>query len=123
MLLSKTLISAALAASFGLGYIAQASATTLAFEFRSGGAGFGIEVSPRANAGRWDRNGGRGRDQTRLSAGDIRRALVGQGFRQIHNLRLRGAIYQARAIDPRGEPVGLVVNARNGAVLNIYRTR
>jgi hypothetical protein len=102
-------------------------ATSLAFEFRSGAAGSGIEVAPdrrsREPAARnwgWVRGS---RERAALSAHDIRRALRRQGFRDIRTLERRGAIYQGRARDPAGQPVGVVVNPRNGAVLNVYRTR
>jgi hypothetical protein len=122
-LFSNTLTVAALAASLAVGAMAPAKATSLAFEFGTASAGSGIKASPRAKSDGWDWDGGRGREQSRLSAGDIRRALLGQGFRDIENLRLRGAIYQAQALDPGGQPVGLVINARNGAILNVYRPR
>lgn len=106
---------------------APVSATSLAFEFRSGAAGFSIEVAPerkpREPASRssgWERES---RERNALSAQDIRRALRRQGFRDIRTLERRGAIYQGRARDPAGQPVGVVVNPRNGAVLNVYRTR
>ena len=58
-----------------------------------------------------------------LSAGDIRRVLRGRGFRDIASVQRRGAIFQAEAVGPGGNRVGLVLDARTGAILNTYRLR
>lgn len=69
--------------------------------------------------GGWYRQ--RGRRETMLSPPEVRRILRAGGFRQIEYLDRRGRIYQVQATDRRGQRVGLVVSARNGAILTTYR--
>jgi hypothetical protein len=59
--------------------------------------------------------------QKALSASEVRRILRHRGYRDISYLDRRGSIYQVRARDYRGRRVGLVVSARNGAILTAYR--
>ena len=124
VLFRQTLMAAALTACLVIGGPA-ANATSLAFEFGSGAGGFSLKSSPPEPQGRGrDWGGWRGDGQQQaLAAQDIGRALGEQGFRNVRNLQRRGAIYQAQAQDSNGVPVGLVVNARTGAILNVYRMR
>lgn len=67
----------------------------------------------------WDDH--RGGHHKTLSASEVRRILRHRGYRDISYLDRRGSIYQVRARDHRGRRVGLVVSARNGAILTAYR--
>jgi hypothetical protein len=58
-----------------------------------------------------------------LSPHEVRRILRDRGFREIRYLDRRGTIYQVHAVDYRHKHVGLVVSARNGAILTAYRLR
>lgn len=56
-----------------------------------------------------------------LSPREIRQVLRARGYRQIQYLDRKGRIYEVHATDPRGQRVGLIVGARDGAILNAYR--
>jgi hypothetical protein len=60
-------------------------------------------------------------DYGTLTPHEVRAVLRDKGFRQIRYLDRRGRIYEVRATDYRGYRVGLVVSARNGAILSVYR--
>jgi hypothetical protein len=121
-LFKNQLVALGLAVFLAAPAVAPASATSLAFEFSGPGFGFSIQSGPRGGA-RWGW-GSRGlAPRASVSPGDVENSLRAKGFSKVQNLRRRGAIYQAQAIDPDGHRVGLVVNAQNGAILNVYRMR
>jgi hypothetical protein len=113
---SKKTIAAGVVALGALAASAPANADSLRFSVEVGrpvvvhdhrGYGYG-----------WD--GHHGHHKT-LSASEVRRILRHRGYRDISYLDRRGSIYQVRARDYRGRRVGLVVSARNGAILTAYR--
>jgi hypothetical protein len=56
-----------------------------------------------------------------LTPREVRQVLRDKGYRQIRYVDRRGRIYEVRATNHRGHRVGLVVSARSGAILNVYR--
>jgi hypothetical protein len=56
-----------------------------------------------------------------LTPREVRAVLRDRGYRQIQYVDRRGRIYEARATNRRGHRVGLIVSARSGAILNVYR--
>jgi hypothetical protein len=103
---------------------APASAAGLSLSFGDGAVRATItEAGWRPHGHGWDR--GRWHDDWHrtLTPHDVRRVLRDRGFREIRYLDRRGAIYQVHAVDYRHKHVGLVVSARNGAILTAYRLR
>ena len=110
----KKTIAAGMIALAGLVAAAPASAQSFRFEFRQGAPYYGNHGDHR-----WrDRDH---RQQRTLSPQEVRRILRGKGYRQINYVDRRGNVYQVRATTERGRRVGLVVNARNGVILNRHR--
>ncbi len=114
---SKKTIAAGVVALGALAASAPANAGTLSFS---------IEVGrPTAvhdyNYSYGSKGYHHGHKHHTLSAKEVRRILRHRGYRDISYLDRRGTIYQVRARDYRGRRVGLVVSARNGAILTAYR--
>jgi hypothetical protein len=113
-MISKVTLAAGLVALTTFGAAAPASATTIAAEFGRGGP----EITFKRDHHRW---GERGRWNRTLSAQEVRWVLRDHGFRDIRFVDRQGRVYQARATDRRGHRVGIVVSARSGEILNVYR--
>lgn len=107
-------IAAGVIALAGLVAAVPADAQSFRFEFSQGAPRYEYHSDHR-----WrDRDY---RPQRTLSPQEVRRILRDKGYRQINYVDRRGNIYQVRATTERGRRVGLVINARNGAILNRYR--
>jgi hypothetical protein len=122
MTINKT-IAAGLVALAALA-AAPANAAGLSLSFGDGAVRATVnEAGERHHDRGWDR--GRWHDDWRrtLSPREVRRILRDRGYREIRYLDRRGAIYQVHAVDYRHKHVGLVVSARNGAILTAYRLR
>jgi hypothetical protein len=124
---AKRSIIAALALVAGLGAAVPAAAAGRSAD----SASLIIEIDHRGQNHRWDRgsddrggwNNHRPDRRHFLSPREVRSVLRDRGFRGISYVDRRGAIYQARAFDRRGRAVGIVVSARDGDILNVYRIR
>jgi hypothetical protein len=112
---SKKTIAAGIVALGALAASAPANADSLRFSVEVGRP---IVVHDDRGYG-WDDH--RKGHHKALSASEVRRILRHRGYRDISYLDRRGSIYQVRARDYRGRRVGLVVSARNGAILTAYR--
>jgi hypothetical protein len=111
-------IAAAVVALGALAASAPANAGSLSFSVDIGRPNAIQDYRPGHGYG-WQRD--RHHEQHRLSAKEVRRILRHRGYRDITYVDRRGSIYQVNARDYRGRRVGLVVSARNGAILNVYR--
>ena len=115
---SKKTIAAGIVALGALAASAPAHADSLRFSVEVGGPVV-VRDDHRGYGYGWDDH--RGGHHKTLSASEVRRVLRHRGYRDIIYLDRRGSIYQVRARDYRGRRVGLVVSARNGAILTAYR--
>jgi len=93
--------------------------STLAAPAHAGDVAVRIEVSTHDGYG-WRSYRRQGRSLGTLAPRQIRQILRDRGYRSIQYLDRKGRVYEVRATDPRGFRVGLVVSARDGAILNIY---
>lgn len=118
MMFSKT-IAAGLVAVSALAAV-PANAASLSVNTGVEGVQFAFH-NGRPHRGDYDRYDRHDRRDRYLSPNEVRRVLRGQGYRGINYLDRRGRIYEVRATNRRGNRVGLVVSARNGSVLNVYR--
>jgi hypothetical protein len=115
---SKKTIAAGIVALGALAAGAPANAGSLSFSVEVGRPAVVHDYRPGHG---YDWKGrGHGHHHT-LSAKEVKRILRHRGYRDITYLDRRGTIYQVRARDYRGRRVGLVVSARNGAILTAYR--
>jgi hypothetical protein len=115
----KTTVAAGLIALSALAFAAPASASGVTLHFGLTGTHYVYH-----DGGGYDWNHGRRHDRHdygTLTPREVRAVLRDKGYRQIQYLDRRGRIYEVRATDYRGHRVGLVVSARNGAILNAYR--
>ncbi len=112
---SKKTIAAGIVALGALAASAPANAGSLSFSVEVGRP---IAVHDDHRGYGWGDHRGH---HKALSAKEVRRILRHRGYRDISYLDRRGSIYQVRARDYRGRRVGLVVSARNGAILTAYR--
>lgn len=111
---ARKTIAAGLVALTTLATAVPASAASLNLNFGQGGAQLTFHDGNRHG---WDRHD---RRQRTLSAQEVRRVLRDRGYRNINYVDRRGQVYQARAT-LNGRRFGLVISARNGAILNRYR--
>ncbi len=100
---------------------APANAANLSLGFGAGDAS--LTIAAGAGFAGYGHGGWNDRRQRTLSPHEVRRVLRDRGFREIRYLDRRGAVYQVHAVDYRRKHVGLVVSARNGAILAHYRVR
>jgi len=114
---SKKTIAAGIVALGALAASAPANAGSLSFSVEVGRP-IVVHDDHRGYGYGWDGHHGH---HKALSAKEVRRILRHRGYRDISYLDRRGSIYQVRARDYRGRRVGLVVSARNGAILTAYR--
>lgn len=112
---SKKTIAAGIVALGALAASAPAHADSVRFSVEVGRP---LVVHDDHRGYGWDHHHGH---HKALSAKEVRRILRHRGYRDISYLDRRGSIYQVRARDYRGRRVGLVVSARNGAILTAYR--
>jgi hypothetical protein len=115
---SKKAIAAGVVALGALAASAPASAGSLTFSVE---VGHPTAVHDDRHGSGYGWNGHHGGQHYTLSAQEVRRILRHRGYRDISYLDRRGTIYQVHARDYRGRRVGLVVSARNGAILTAYR--
>ena len=117
-MMAKKTVAAGLVALATSVAAAPASADSFSFRFGVGEAQAGYHDG--GSQWRYHR-----RDNDRfygtLTPREVRQVLRDNGFRQIRYLDRRGRVYEARATNRHGQRVGLVISARNGAILNAYR--
>jgi hypothetical protein len=118
-MITKKTVAAGLVALASLTAAAPASADDFSFKFSVNGPHAGYHDG--GHKWRGERRGGHDRHYGTLTPQEVRRVLRDKGYRQINYVDRRGRIYEVRATNHRGHRVGLVVSARNGAVLNAYR--
>ena len=111
---SKTILAGVVALGALAGSV-PAKADSLSFSFQ-----VGVPTVVHDYRYDWDRKGYDHHRHT-LSAKEVRRVLRSRGYRDITYVDRRGSTYQVHARDYRGRRVGLVVSARNAAIITAYR--
>jgi len=81
-----------------------------------------FEVERRGRGRHWD-GGWEGPRGGWLTPREVRFLLREEGFSRIRFLDRDGRVYRAIAIGPRGRPVRVAVNARNGRILDVEPLR
>ena len=116
----KKAIAAGLFALVTIAAAAPASAHGVSVRIGIGGGSYAYDDGYRYY---WQRPRSQYRrgDYGTLTPREVRAVLRDRGYREIRYVDRRGRIYEVRATDARGQRVGLVVSARNGAILNAFR--
>lgn len=120
---ARNTLAAGLIALAALVGAAPASAGSVSVQIQAGTTGYhdGVGYGWKRAGHRADRYYGGHSEYGTLTPREVRAVLRDRGYRQIRYLDRRGRIYEVRATNRRGHRVGLVVSARSGAILNVYR--